>query len=312
MEELRTEEQAVSESVVPAAPEGVRPAGGVTGNVSGGMVVPSCDSCGGGAGAPDGKTKDFVYALGQVNVKFPNLSVEKEYMQVSANVKASSDRQRLIATLKQNSYLARAMCWVLTIDGVDTYILQPRTYQDFDQLVNALAAEPTSEDHNVVVGVKAGIAPATMCNGLLLPICKYDVIYAFDTDSLVKTLEQSLGAKSGADEGFRDAAVEVFRNLSSLTHTEGGTPEHRAITYLAVRYNAIYKQAAALIHTGNAFTGIEVRPAALGGEARTIVTVIFTFVNLQTNVTQKWACSVDVTEEFPFMATGLAQYFSRN
>ena len=51
-----------------------------------------------------------------------------------------TDRQALheVLSQRQNRYLVRQLCWVLTIEGLDTYILQPRDPADLDLLVEAL------------------------------------------------------------------------------------------------------------------------------------------------------------------------------
>jgi hypothetical protein len=62
-----------------------------------------------------------------------------------------------------------------------------------------------------------------------------------------------------------------------------------------------------------ALAAIEVRPSRLSG-ARKILDVIFTYENLAVNrATEKWFIRVDVTEEFPFLPTGivLQQFFER-
>src|SRR5262245_9391744 len=76
----------------------------------------------------------FVYALGQIEPRFPSLSIEKEYAQVRAGTDYSgaTEREALIGTIgnPENRYLARNMCWVLNIEGLETYILVPRDPRD--------------------------------------------------------------------------------------------------------------------------------------------------------------------------------------
>ena len=74
-------------------------------------------------------TSAYVYAQGRIEPRFPRLSVEKEYAQATGRAETAglTDRQALQAVLSQpeNRYLARQLCYVLTIEGLDTYILQP-------------------------------------------------------------------------------------------------------------------------------------------------------------------------------------------
>ena len=110
----------------------------------------TCASCGTeGASNPNGSetvTPSYVYALGRVEARFPRLAVEKEFAQATgrADTARLTDRQALHAVLsqRQNRYLLHQLCWVLTIEGLETYILVPRNPADFDLLVEALRPAP--------------------------------------------------------------------------------------------------------------------------------------------------------------------------
>jgi hypothetical protein len=79
----------------------------------------------GGSAAPS-----FIYALGRIEPRFPSLGVEKEFAQVSGRAETArlSDRQAFhqVLTQLENRYLVRQLCWVMTIAGLDTYLLVPR------------------------------------------------------------------------------------------------------------------------------------------------------------------------------------------
>lgn len=91
--------------------------------------------CGGSAvAAPNGTAQvapSFVFALGRVEVRFPSLSVEKEFAQSIGRTDTAglTDRQAMRAALSErgNRYLARQVCWILTVEGLETYILRPAT-----------------------------------------------------------------------------------------------------------------------------------------------------------------------------------------
>ena len=72
----------------------------------------------------------YVYAIGRVEVRFPGLAVEKEFAQATGRAETAglTDRQALHAVLSQrpNRYLIRQLCYVLTIEGLETYLLRPR------------------------------------------------------------------------------------------------------------------------------------------------------------------------------------------
>ncbi len=251
----------------------------------------------------------YVYALGRIEPRFSRLSVEKEFAQATGRAETVNltDRQALRRVMDENRYLVRQLCWVMTIGGLETYLLVPRDPADFHLLVEALRPSPRPGDVDLIVGMRGPMATPDMCNGLLVPVVAYDQIYSFDRDSLIKSIPRP--NKTPA-ERFKEAAEEVFDRIMQLTDNAGATDEHRALNYLAVRYPAIYA-AVADAHSRNcSLTGVEVRPSVLSG-VRRIVEVIFSFTNRTTDVVEKQFVRVDVTEEFPFLVTKMSPYFDR-
>src|SRR5215472_3968023 len=252
--------------------------------------------------APGGMTSAYVYAIGRIEPRFPRLAVEKEFAQVTGRTETAglTDRQVLQTVLgqRQNRYLVRQLCWVFTIEGLETYILVPRDSADFDLLVEALRPTPRPTDVDVVIGVRGPIAPPEMCNGLMVPIVVFDQIYSFDMDSLIKSIPRP---KEIAAKEFTPAAEELFMRIMQMADNAGATDDHRALNYCAVRYPAIYAKAAEEFAQNSSLTAVEVRPSPLSG-TRKIVEVIFSFTNRNTDFTEKFCVRVDVTEEFPFLA----------
>lgn len=93
----------------------------------------ACATCQGAAELnSDGENSapSYIYALGRVEARFPRVSLEKEFAQVAgrADTSGKTDQETFQAVLSQreNRYLVRQLCWVMTIQGLDTYLLQPR------------------------------------------------------------------------------------------------------------------------------------------------------------------------------------------
>ncbi len=183
---------------------------------------------------------------------FPLLSVEKEFAQATGRAATNglTDRQALHQVLSrpENRYLVRQLCWVMTIEGLETYILVPHDPADTDLLVESLRATPLATDVDVVIGTKGPIAPPSLCNGLLVPIVSFDQIYSFDVDALLDSIPrpETIGA-----EQFKAVTQEVFSRVTQMADNAGDMDEHRAINYLAMRYPSIYS-AVADAHAGNA------------------------------------------------------------
>jgi hypothetical protein len=237
--------------------------------------------------------------------------MEKEFAQVAAITKASglTDRQTLHTVLSkpENRYLLRQTCFVMTVRGLETYLLRPRDPGDFGVLVEAIRPRPTPMDLDIVIGIKGPVAPPEVCNGLMVPIVIFDQIYSFDRDALIKSIPKP--DKSTTND-FAAAAEELFDRILQMTDNAGSTDEHRAVNYLAVRYPAIYVTAAEAFGRNSWLSAVQVQPSRLSS-VRRIVDVIFTYTNRQTDVVDKFFVRVDVTEEFPFLVTKLAPYFDR-
>lgn len=253
----------------------------------------------------------WVYAVGRIEARFPSLSVEKEFAQVSGqhDTAGYTDRETLRRVLMETDhrYLARQMCWVLTVEGVDTYILQPRDSRDYRLLIEALRPAPRKTDVDVVIGQLGPIAPPEMCNALMVPIVVFDQIYSFDVDGLMESIPKPKGLNAAQ---FKNAAEEVFGRITQMHDNAGATDADRALNYLSVRYPDIYHEAAGRFAIEQSLTNVEVRSSRLGG-TRSAVDVVFAYTDRRNDVEEKMFVRVDVTEQFPFLVKKLAPYFER-
>jgi len=319
MEQIETNEQPISQpNAVPVTQAAAAPtANRRTGSAARRTVSPTaCANCGAemdyanvnGGGAV---TPSYVFAIGRVEMRFPTLGIEKEFAQATgrANTKGLTDRAATHAVLAEptNRYLARQVCWVFTIEGLETYILVPRDPADYDQLLEAVRPQPSPMDLDVVVGVKGPVAGPEVCNGLMIPIVAFDQIYSFDRDTLIKAIPRP--AKTPAKE-FGSAAEELFDRIMLAADNAGSMDEHRALNYLAVRYPAIYNTAADMYGRNCSLSALDVQPSPLSS-TRSVVDVVFSFTNRETDVDDKFFTRVDVTEEFPFLVTKMSPYFDR-
>jgi hypothetical protein len=267
-----------------------------------------CPACGGVAPS---MPISHVYAIGRIEARFPRLSVEKEFAQASgrAETAGQTDRQAFYTVLSrpESRYLARQLCWVLMVQGLETYIVIPRDPRDFDRLVEAIRPRPSPMDIDIVIGTRGPIAPPELCNGLMVPIVAFDQIYSFDRDALVSAIPRP---ENVPEDRFGAAANEVLDRIMQMTDNAGATDDHRALNYLAVRYPGIYAKAAEQFDRDSSLTGVEVRPSPLSG-TRKIVDVIFAYTNRNTDFTEKFFVRCDVGEEFPFLVTKMSPYYDR-
>lgn len=255
---------------------------------------------------------NHVYALGRIEPRFPTLAVEKEWAQVIGRADAAglTDRAAIREFLaeRENRYLVRELCWVFTVEGLETYILRPRDPADFDLFVEALrpADRMIDSDVDVVIGTLGAIAPPEACNGLALPVCHVDQLYSFDADTLINSIPHP----DTHVDNFEQVARDLFVHIAQLADNAGATDEHRALNYLSVRYPTIYHNTAERLAENAALSGVEVTSSRLSSSRR-IVDVVFSYTNRRTDVVERYFVRVDVTEKYPFLASKLSPYVSR-
>jgi hypothetical protein len=272
---------------------------------------PNCPSCGAAQPAAQATpaSTTWVYALGQIRSLDPTLALEKEVAQVKStmNLAGVGEQEALRRVLQEHSYLARQKCWVFLVQGVDTYILLPRYPQDYSLLVETVRSAPSPTDIDLVIGARGPIANPKMCNGLQLPVVYFDQLYSFDRDTFMKAVPHSPNVDAVQ---FAAQVGEVFDRIMSQADNAGATDQDRALNYLAVRYPALYAQAAASLAANSPLTAVTVRPSPLSS-TRNILDVIFAYTNRNSGVVEQHFVRVDVTEEFPFLVTKLLPYYDR-
>jgi PatG C-terminal len=268
----------------------------------------SCGTC--NHASADGKIDhSYVYALGRIQARFPNLAVEKEFALVAGRtgVDGLTDGETVYATLSKqaNRYLVREICWVFTVEGLESYVLLPGDPRDFDLLVDAVRPTHQMADVDIVIGMKGPLAPPELSGGLSVPVVMFNHIYSFDLDSLIASIHRP--EEISADR-FGTVVQELFSRIQQLANNTGASDEHRALNYLAVRYPAIYTHAAKSFGRNHSLTEMAARPSRLSA-ARKIIDVIFSFTHRETDVTEKHFVRVDATQKFPFLITKLSPYY---
>lgn len=278
------------------------------------LVPEECHACthpGPADEAPEDLPPSYVFALGGIDFMFPNKGVEKELAQVigSTNTENLTDRQVVHHVLNrpENRYLARQLCYVLTIQGMDTYILRPTDPADVALLVDAIRPDPGPTDIDVVIGTLGPLAAPQACNGLALPVVTFQHIYSFAADTLVDAVKRPDEMPA---EQFTATGKELLRRVMQMTDNTGATDASRTLNFLVVRYSAIYTETFRMFTNEFSLTAIEVRPSRLS-TIRNVQDAIFTFTNRRTGVVEKRFARVDVSDQHPWLHTPFQQYFDR-
>ncbi len=262
--------------------------------------------CGATPAAAPAPAPSFVYSIGRIAARFPSIDIEKELLQVVRESETANltDSQVLFQVLSrsENAYLAREMCWVFTVQGVETFTVVPRSGAELVELVNALQLAPSAGATNVLIGVRSAGAIANSCAGLTLPVVAASKIYSFNLDEFVKELPL---AKPQVAVG-----QELLERIAHMVDNVGDMDEHRAVNYLSLRHIAMYALVVEKFKKDFSLQALNVTPTTTRSERR-IVDVTLTFASRKTDVRESFGARVDVTGMYPFLVHPLRPVFDK-
>lgn len=261
-----------------------------------------CDKCTGRASY----TQQFAYVVGRLDVRFPSLGIEREYQQrerALPDLQSQPRSARMRAVLERNPHLALRVGWILQIQSSPAYALLPSTGALKNDFFEALVTSQATESLCVAIGRVGPVTSPSLAGGLLLPTLLVDQLYSFSIKDWAQGLHSAaapvLTARKIDADHFQSVAQNVFREIVFMPENLGVTDGHRALNYLLVQHPGVFLAAAE--RRGHKLDRIETRITQAMGTRRHVA-VILTFLDLATGVPERLYCSVDVTEEWPFMA----------
>ena len=272
----------------------------------------SCKAC----GSPDThddviQTNPFVYAIGRLEPRFPTVGVEKELAQLigKAGTANLTDREAIHSILSRPDafYLARQLCWILSIESTDAYVIVPRDSEDIRILLGALRPTPRVGDIDVVVGWLGPLSDGRICNGIRLPTANLGQLYSFDVAQLAKHMSKP---KDCSAEAFASTVEEVFQRAGQVTDNMGIRDEHRAVNYLVTRDELLYGEVAKQYAKNSSLVAVRANVSPLSG-SRKVIEVVLEFRDRETDVTEKRFANVDISDVFPFRMSKWSPYTDR-
>lgn len=303
---------------------------------SGGVVAPAQSATGCACGAPGGQctcaeggaNSHFVYVLGSVDIRFPDPSIAAELQDVARalaipeprgareNGSAADPLRNWYHQILGNPgarYVARQVCWVLTVEKQPAYYLNLRDPYDLNALIACLAHP--EDDLDLFVG-SSPLIPVDRSNGFVAPELAVEHLSRFKRADLLRMF-RTPGKKppkhdESAADGSEPSADDFERFYNKIVQSAdnfGDTDMWRALNYLAVRYQPLYQICAEMARKGYWFDGVRVATSRLAREKR-IVDPIFSFQNASGAV-QKHFVRVDVSHLFPMVVNHIDDYVDR-
>jgi hypothetical protein len=274
------------------------------------MPCPNCGSAGWMASSPAVNAAPFVYSYGHVEPRIPSVGVEKELVQFATRITRSGKDDlaflRAILADRESRYLARQLCWVFVGYDGDLFVVLPRDLDELDSLVEAFASSREGSI-SVAVGPAARTTGWTSDAGEpFLPRYAFDQLITFDIDEFVGRVPR---AKDVPEESFADTVRTLFTRIVRRADNAGMSDEHRALNYVALRYPALYEAVARAAARSMMLAGPIETLADVTPDGRRVVTVRLPFRGTATDIVERHACRVDVTEEFPFLVSTLKQMY---
>lgn len=278
-------------------------------------VADGTKSCGCGKGSDHAcecescrtqSNRRWVYTLGTIEPHPPNRSIKSELAQAIGRGDASglTDHQAFHGALSkpENRYLLRQLCWVFSVEHVESYILVPRD-GDYIQLLEAIRPNRSKDNLDLAIGMLGPVVPPEACNGLRVPMLAFDQLYSFNRQSLLGSIPRP---KKNSAEEFGPMAEEVLDRILQITGNAGASDGDRACNYLAVRCSEIYQTAAEQFAQNASLTSVDVYPSPIGGGR---VVVEFAYTNRTTELVEKFCVRVNVEGEFPYLENKLSRCY---
>ncbi len=267
---------------------------------------PCCPSCGSKGSDAVSSTERYVFAIGKLDVRFPNLGLEREFQRAAQRIGAAASPrgERIASVLREHRHIALRVCPLLLVGGVPAYVVAPSAAYVRDSLIDALIETDKADQWAVVSGRLGPLCRPTDCGGVVAPVLACEELYSFSVGEwsrdLAAALQPAVQAKRVTEKAVVRAAAEVFGTVVSSAENAGASDPHRALNYALVRHPGVFLAVAE--RSGRAVLDkIETRalPSLAG---RRQVAIVLSFIDSTTGVPERLFCRVDVTDQWPFIA----------
>ncbi|MCG7534157.1 hypothetical protein [Pseudoalteromonas sp. OOF1S-7] len=258
-----------------------------------------------------GDRYDYIYALGQIDIVFPNEGLKRQFLSAAMALGVNEKAYYAVFTNKSQPvgnparykylYLAEQVDWVLSVNQKHCYVLKPVTPTELEALIEALQP-PNNTLESVYTCVIGHITSGHDTLELPEVICQQ--VYHQTLSQLHQTIQKISSAETNAIQ-------DVIRELE-VEPNPGRSDFDRAKNFIAFRYPNIYAQT----HTMN--TGTNTLPSASlvritfsrfdALSDHRIVDITLTYKENTSTRHHYYFCRVDVSGLYPFINTEIQSF----
>ncbi|QUI63333.1 hypothetical protein GSF04_12830 [Pseudoalteromonas sp. A22] len=253
---------------------------------------------------------DYIYAVGQVDIVFPNEGIEKQFLQAAMELAVDERAYYEVFTNKslpvgdpnrdKYLYLAEQVSWILVIQKQLSYHLTPATKVELEALIEAL--QPPKDTLELVYTCVIGHSSNNHDTNLAEIVCHQ--VYHQTLSELHNTIQKISSAETNAIQDVIKA-LEVEPNA-------GRDDFDRAKNFVAFRYPDIYLQTHKM-RLGSAtlpsasLTDITFSQFDAVSEHK-IVDITLTYKENASAKHHYYFCRIDVSGLYPFINTEIQQF----
>lgn len=288
-------------------------------NANTAYITPQCgcqgEKAAGGCSCGNGGTDEFVYVFGDIIPRFPSQSLENEFYQVAVTNEADKSLPFGMIAFKylrepRNLYIAREMNWIFQIYGfLDLYAIKVTTNRILSELIESLAPRPLEYVYDILIAEKT---PSFLEVNVSqqLPYVILTQLYEITAGEYVKAIINSV--KGAGGDATTNQAMQLFANALQLVKNPGDQDKYRALNFLVLRYMVFYRESWLMQYSNPdesyVLMRINANPVEVYGNMK-IIQVVFTYQSINSAAVQSYACTVDISNEFPFLVVQWAKYY---
>lgn len=270
-------------------------------------------------GSHSAPQRQLVYALGRIGYDFASQSRRDSVQQQMTEEARPENPSDLLAHLERRPSVASALHWILSIENIPVYVLEPKgafAHEAYEVMRRFLREQSTEQvDRLSVPGVIDGVT--VLRSGLALPTVSPEIrgMFNWTTDALIAALTSD--AEKNTDdvtEKWRQGVQGFLERVYYELRNPGQAPADRALNFAATNALEVANVYASAIRDEMELDSLQVErnPMSPPGADHWDVKLSFFYPAHQVQTVKKvYRITVDVTDVVPVTVGTVRSWFVR-